>query len=66
MGPNIEEINRRYDIQFTGKEACGIAKREYNVTVVSLLTRYFVANRFPPNISRTYPEERVHALIANF
>jgi hypothetical protein len=64
--PHIGETDRRNDIRFTGTEACGIAKHEYDVTVVSLSTRDSMATHFPPNLSPTNPAERCHGLIGQF
>ena len=57
---------RRNDIRVTGNPTSGVARHEYDVTVVSLSTRDSVETRIPPNLLPEDPAERCYALIAKF
>ena len=64
--PLIDGTARRNDIRVTGNAESGIARHEYDVTVVSLSTRDSVNTRFPRNLAPRDPEERCHGLIQKF
>jgi hypothetical protein len=64
--PLIEGTARRNDIRITGSQASGVARHEYDVTVVSLSTRDSVNTRIPPTSLSDDPAERCHALIDKF
>ncbi|MGV2364916.1 MAG UNVERIFIED_CONTAM: hypothetical protein MIN83_26280, partial [Paenibacillus polymyxa] len=64
--PLIGGTARRNDIRVTGNPTSGIARHEYDVTVVSLSTRDSVNTRIHPNLTPEDPAERCYALIAKF
>ena len=64
--PLIGGTARRNDIRVTGNPTSGVARHEYDVTVVSLSTRDSVETRIPPNLSPDDPAERCYVLIAKF
>ena len=64
--PLIGGTARRNDIRITGNPMSGVARHEYDVTVVSLSTRDSVNTRIPPNLLPEDPVARCYALIAKF
>ena len=64
--PLIGGTARRNDIRVTGNPTSGVARHEYDVTVVSLSTRDSVNTRIPPNLLPEDPAERCYALIGKF
>ena len=64
--PLIGGTARRNDIRVTGNPTCGIARHEYDVTVVSLSTRDSVNTRIPSNLLPEDPAKRCYALIGKF
>lgn len=64
--PLIGGTVRRNDIRVTGNPTSGVARHEYDITVVSLSTRDSVETRIPPNLAPDEPTERCYSLIAKF
>jgi hypothetical protein len=64
--PLIEGTARRNDIRVTGDPESGIARHEYDVTVVSLSTRDSVNTRFANGLAPLDPQERCYGLIHKF